>query len=643
MAKIQKLPKELIQKIAAGEIIERPASVVKELLENAIDAKATYITIKLENGGKDLIEVIDNGIGINKEDLPIVLERHTTSKIHNLEDMANLRTLGFRGEALHAISSISKLELITKTKDSQIGYSLSNTPNINIKPVATPQGTRVIVKDLFYNIPARRKFLKSANTELKHILDIIEAYLISFWNIGFKVIHNNKEIYLLQSAPNAINRLAQILKIPAEEIIKIEKQYASTKATILLPIQKHQLQNKGFVKTFVNKRYIKDNTLHKALKEGLTGYIPSDTKISAILNLEVPPSTIDVNIHPRKLEIKFENPYRIFHLVKTAIQENINSVAKHTIESAINTEAHLTHNMDNMGAKHSINSQPTTITYVKTNNASKNFDSKYNNAVYRLRSRSTLQNNLWQNDPGNTTTPSELKISDNLPFELEDNTDVSDEATSSLNDPLSKKFIDYVKAQFINSSIKNIIQVFNKYIIAEIGSDLWVIDQHAAFERVRYEKLLSGVGKSSQSLLEPLKLNLSKSQLSLLEELIPLLEELGFSIVIKNDAVLINAIPADIPQSEAVSTFYKVLSNAQDPHLAYAEFKAIEKERKSLIAATLACHTTIRTGDTLTKEEAKVLIEQLLECNIPTSCPHGRPTIHVLNITDIDKWFLRTY
>lgn len=636
MAKIQKLPKDLIQKIAAGEIIERPASVVKELLENAIDANATQITIKLENGGKDLIEIIDNGIGIERDDLPIVLERHTTSKIHDSEDINNIKTLGFRGEALHAISSISNFELITRTNNAQVGYSLKNTPYLNIKPIATPPGTRVIVKDLFYNIPARRKFLKSANTELKHILDIIEAYIISFWNIGFKVIHNQKEIYTLNKAPNQIIRLSQILKIPDNEITILTHQSSNTKTTILIPTQKHQLKNKGFIKIFVNKRYVKDTMLQKAIKNGLVGYIPHDIKISAILELQVPPSIIDVNVHPRKTEVKFENPYRIFHLVETTIKENINKIAKHTINTQIDSissaQAFMQNSFDKQSvqaSKQQISGDTASVTFIKTNNISAHFDNKYQNAVTRLRStRSSFpQEDLSLKDAKN--------LHGDAPLQL-DGAPITDITTQN-------KILEYVKLQYINSNIKNITQIFNKYILAEIGSDLWVIDQHAAFERVRYEKLLNGVGKSSQTLLEPLKLKINKSQLSLLEELIPLLEELGFKLLIRDDTALVNAIPADIPQTEAVSTFYKVLSNAQDPHLAYAEFQAIEKERKSLIAATLACHTTIRTGDALTQEEAKALIEQLLGCNIPTSCPHGRPTIHVLNITDIDKWFLRTY
>ena len=618
MGKIQRLDKSLIKKIAAGEVIERPASVVKELVENAIDAKSDSIVIELENGGKKLIKIIDTGEGIEKQDLNLVLDRHTTSKIKTEKDIDNITTLGFRGEALYSISSISKFKLTSRAQNAKIAYELTNFPEFKISPTSRQIGTTIEVVDLFYNLPARLKFLKSANTELKHILNIVEAYAISFPNIHFKLIHNDKVILDLPKTQHQHVRVAQILNIDHNDIITLSSTHSNINTTILLPNQSIQLSNKGFFKVFVNNRYVNEHGVKRAVKQGLHSLIPPETKVSAIVFININPSLIDVNIHPRKTEVRFENPFRIYYLIEKFVEQNTSKIAKNVLNNS------------------------------RTMDKSAYFDTKYNNAVNRLRpQQSHLQSPLQSQPPLNKISDSHapfLGASNTSSFTKTQQAQQNQQFANNQNSNTNTINITdtTVKTLYANSPVTEVMQVFNKYVLAQIGSDLWVIDQHAAYERIRYEKFIN-TKHNPQKLLTPIKLSPTKSQILLLKDMKKDLEELGFNLTIKKDHILINSIPNTIKQNQVTSLFYKALSNAQTHEHAFMEFKNIEHNRKSLIAATFACHTAIRTGDKLTKQEMLKLIDDLLACKVPTSCPHGRPTIHILKLTDIDKWFLRTY
>ncbi len=627
MPKIQKLSEEVIKRIAAGEVVERPASVVKELIENAIDAQAQNIKIILENGGKSLIKIIDDGIGIDREDLDIILEPHTTSKIKNLEDIYNIGTLGFRGEALHAISSISKITIKSKTHKQKVAYKLGNYPKFNIVPTTGNIGTTIEVKDLFYNIPARQKFLKSDRTELKHILDIIEAYALAYSKIGFEVIHNGKVILHLPLDQNKEKRFASLLKIDTSSIHLIEHSYFNYKMQALIPNQKIQLENRGYFKIFLNDRYITDNTIKKAVQEALEGFVPKGTKISVLLMLYIPKHLVDVNIHPRKLEVKFQNPYRIYSFIKHSISTNLPKVTHEHFTSTSETLTQLP-SLDAYG------NAPSNLPNNKPTSTSSLFDKKLDIAYSRLRNKGqTTEYTDINYTEVQTTTPPELRLEDS-----------GHTQSLNINNNNSNKSTQMLITEFQNSSIGNVMQVFNKYLLVEIGSELWVIDQHAAYERIRFEKLKKQNQIKTQTLLEPIKIEIPAAYITLLEnELFDYLKKIGFELHLNKNHVQITGIPNILNPNEIVSTFFKALSNVSNAEEAFNEFKSINKSKYELLVATFACHTAIRTGDTLNKEEIKKLVEELLSCEIPTSCPHGRPTIYKLSITDIDKWFLRTY
>ena len=631
MGRIQKLKEEVIKRIAAGEVVERPASVVKELLENALDANATEIKIFLENGGKSLIKIIDNGTGILQEDLKIILEPYTTSKIQNLEDIYKINTLGFRGEALHAISSISKITIISKPKNQKIAYQLSNYPKINIKPTSKSTGTTVIVEDLFYNIPARKKFLKSDKTELKHILEIIEAYVISNYHIKFSIYHNDKEILNLPTASNIKQRLSDILKLDSHSIYEIKDTYFNYKIHALLPSQEYQLKNKGFFKIFVNNRYIINNAIKKAAGEALIGFIPKDTKISGVVLLEIPPNIVDVNIHPRKTEIKFENPYRIYAFVKNAIQKFISNISKQHVLTNLKNEKESIYN--NLQSPNNKFDKKLELAYQRLRNPKQASKYRYFNDSSNMQLQSTTQPAA-----ANTVLPQQSYSKNSL--YLNDSNNLNNNYSDSTNMDINIKTIKNI---FQNNTINNVVQIFKKYILLEIGSELWVIDQHAAYERIRFEKLKNNKSINTQMLTTPIKIQLTPSQLPIINEIKKHLNKIGFIVQIKNDIALVKGIPSILPANEIISSFYKAINNVLEPEQALQEFKNIQNNKHEILTATFACHTAIRTGDTLSKQEMLQMVEDLLACEIPTSCPHGRPTIHKLSITDIDKWFLRTY
>ena len=596
--KLNTLPQEIVNQIAAGEVIERPASIVKELVDNSIDAKATKIQIKVENGGIDLIEVSDNGIGIEEKNLESVFKPHTTSKISSLEDLNTLLTMGFRGEALSTILSVADINLVSKYVDSDIASEITfkSFNDFSIKKAARESGTVITVKNIFGNIPARRKYLKTAQTEYKKILDILFPYFLIYPNIHFTVTKDGKNTIDLKEIKGAKENT--IVKESVEEILKEEfvkrmlKVFydgSGMKVTGLIahPSDHQKRANHQYI--FVNRRPIWDSGIAKAVLQGYERYIPFGERVPFILLLDIRPDLIDVNVHPRKEEIRFLNPFRAFSGVEEAIKKALSTTMSYRIDSEYKP------------------SNTQSLSLVNTD----------------------VQGRMYKSRDISFKPVQSGSVRDSLLFSKEILSD-----TSYIKNDGKKE--DEV------SGFRNIFQIFNKYIVIEFENDtLWIIDQHAAAERITFEKLLKLKGKDidKQSMLVPISIKFSVKELEVLKELKKFFIDLGFEYSVIKDGIEIMTVPVEFVGSDFEKLFDEIFELSDD-------IKDIGKNIKKLkddVLATMSCHGSVRSGQSLHRDEMVDIYKKLIKCENPYSCPHGRPAVWKLKLSDIDSNFERTY
>ncbi|MBD3328880.1 DNA mismatch repair endonuclease MutL [Candidatus Dojkabacteria bacterium] len=610
---IIKLPQELINQIAAGEVIERPASVVKELIDNSIDAQAKNIQIKIQDGGAKLIEVQDNGIGIPKDQLATAFESHTTSKITKIEDLNDLMTMGFRGEALATIQSVSEVTAISKHSDSEFAYKIRfmNADEDSPKPEKTAhqQGTTIRVEDLFDNIPARKKYLKTPATEYRHILKTLTNYFLIHPEIHFTLEKDGKQVFNLPdikgSLPNSLhtNRVSQVMKNDwAEEMIDFFYDGQGIKVGGLASLPKFHTKKTNHEYIYVNKRPVYDRGIVKSVLQGFSRYIPHGEKVPFLISLTIKPELVDVNVHPRKEEVRFINPYRVYSAVEQAIQK------------ALQREVSL-----------------------ETNGGYSTSDSEKDIGFRRLRTRSSGKPDFLR-DGGNagasySKTNSgklrELKFNKRLStFDVQNSLKFSEKALESMDGAVSE--------------IKSISQIFNKYILVEFESELWVIDQHAAAERITFEHLKSSLSdevKNTQHLLVPEEIEFSPAEIEFLKESSDFFEKSGFELDFEGQTVKVKSLPADISGADIGKIFREIFDGAED----LGDIDVASEKVQEDIIATMSCHTSIRSGQSLHSDEILSLVKNLIKCSNPYSCPHGRSVVWKLVIEDIDKNFDRTY
>jgi len=581
---LNKLTQEVINQIAAGEVVERPASVVKELLDNAIDARATQIEIKVRDGGMELIEISDNGIGIPKRNLSEIFLPHTTSKISKIEDLNTLLSMGFRGEALSTITSVSRVHVISKYEDEGIGnlVMFNEKGQSDVRSAAKEQGTTVRVENLFYNLPARKKYLKAASTEYRKIYELLNKYFLVYPNISFKLNKDGKEILSLDSLKDSLP--GDIRKERVEEIyekeelveIKYEGNGMKIKGYSGHP-SSHKSKNTKQV-VFVNNRPITDRGIMRAVYEGYSRYLPFGEKINFYINIEINPELVDVNVHPRKEEVRFENPFRVYSAVEEAVKHALNKELSFQLDSS---------------------SIPSPIT----------------------QKRESFNSNSSQN-----YATREIKF---------------DKQYSSVKDSLlfSKEAL---AASEKEDEIRNIFQIFDKYIVIEFTDErLWIIDQHAAAERINFEKIQKREKNALdiQNLLVPVSIIFSKEERLFLEEFREFFLDLGINFEIKEYGIDILSLPSMLPASNTEALFKEIFEISDNLDTLKKDFE----RKKEDILATVACHTSIRSGQKLSYEEMKNLFEELSSCENPYSCPHGRPAIWRLTREQIDTNFERTY
>jgi len=613
--KLNRLTAEVVNQIAAGEVIERPASVVKELLDNAIDAKARKITVRINGGGMKMIEISDDGIGIPKENLDDIFDAHTTSKLRSIEDLNTLMSMGFRGEALSTITSIAKVTVVSKFEEDQIGYEIDFSENgkSEIKKSAREKGTSVKVEDLFYNIPARRKYLKSEQTEYRKIYELLAKYFLVYPNIHFVLEKDGKKVLDLPEVKDAKQGTVQLERVkdifPEDTGLAIfyDGSGISMNGYSAHPSLHGPKVMKQYV--FINGRPITERGIVRAVYEGYSRYLPFGEKIPFVLNITIRPDLVDVNVHPRKEEVRFENAFRVYSAVQEAVQ--------HTLEKALS--------YNSKTSDGSINEAPNTV--------QNSFADMRNRFVNKGNS---VGNNRAYMDGGSGDISFNNKASsvrDSLLFSKQ----VMEQS------PMNFDFKNEADATSPNESpmFTNIFQIFDKYIVIEFPDErLWIIDQHAAAERINFERISKNEkGKQNiQTLLVPQQLTFTQEEKLFLEEYMQFFKDLGFDYEITVNGIDLHTTPVEFT-FDIEKMFRELFELADNPAILKQNFEKLKHD----ILATIACHTSVRSGKKLDRSEMVSIFNELLKCQNPYSCPHGRPAVWKLTLDLIDKNFERTY
>ncbi len=608
---IQLLPDSVANQIAAGEVIQRPASVVKELVENALDSGADEVTIHIKDAGKTLIQITDNGCGMSPTDARMAFERHATSKINSANDLFCIRTMGFRGEALASIAAIADVELRTKRMEDEVG-TLIHIIGSEVKtqePVACSNGTTITVKNLFYNVPARRKFLKANTTELKHIISEIQRMALPNPDIRFSFFHNNSSLYELGKS-NLRRRIADIFgKSINQSLVPVEEETSLVNISGYVGQPKYARKTMGEQFFFVNKRYMRHPWFHKAVMQAYEKLLPADSFPSYFLFLEIDPAAIDINVHPTKTEIKFEDDRAIWQVIFAAVRE---SLGKHNVVPSIDFDQ--SGNIDiPVRSK-----EPGEIQYpeIRVNRDYNPFETEKTPSFKLPKSAKTEKSNLtrWE----------DLYQGAQLILRSEDE-------TSS-----APGFLESVKSSE-GISRKKILQLKQKYILSPVKSGLMVIDQKRAHERILFEKfmeVLKSDSVASQQQLFPQTLELDAGDAELLKNILDDLLSLGFDIrEFGKNTFIINGTPGVLDVSSPEIIIEKLLEEYKNSPV---NAKAKAKEQ---VAISLAKASALDYGTELKQEEIDHLIDNLFACATPNYSPEGKKVLTIIPLEDIEKSF----
>ena len=612
--KIKILPENLANKIAAGEVVQRPESVVKELIENSVDAGSTSIELVIKKAGKSLIQVFDNGTGMNEEDAILCIQKHATSKISEYSDLENILTLGFRGEALSSIASVSQFEIKTETSDEDFGtlVRIDDSGNVIVEKGSYSKGTSVAVKNLFFNTPARRNFLKSDFTELKHIIDTFNRIALSHPKINFK-LHNDDEIILNYSAGTIEDRIQQVFADNMlDALIKVEEKtdfislygYAG-KPTMLK-------KSKGDQYLFLNSRYVVSKQINHAVFTAYENILEKGDYPFFLLFLDIDPQRIDVNVHPSKLEVRFDDDKDVYSFVLAVVKK---SLATHDLVPLMQfTDTapegdKLSFNNFNRVEKNDFSDRP--VFSERKSVARTDFSDREIDLIF-----STVPENIKQEN---------ITIH---PFEKNDTREVYHEAGN------------YEKKNENEDGATFIIQLHNKYILSQIKTGLMIIDQHVAHERVLYEKVWKRFEADlpfSQQLLFPRTVELDPGSFGLVKEIYPFLTKLGFTLkFFSKNTIVIEGVPEDVKSGSEEKVLLDLIN----------EYTTNQRENKldskENIAKSYSCKAAIKAGDYLSEKEMRLLIDQLFATSMPYVCPHGRPIVVKISLDEFDRRFGRT-
>ncbi len=612
---IQLLPDHVANQIAAGEVVQRPASVVKELLENAIDAGATTIKLIVKDAGKTLIQVIDDGKGMSTTDARLSFERHATSKIRTADDLFQLHTKGFRGEALASIAAIAHVELKTKEDQDDIGniIIIEGSNIVSQDVVVVPKGTSIAVKNLFFNIPARRNFLKSNTVELRHIIDEFHRVALAHSNISFAMYNNGSETFNLLVS-NYRQRIVNIFGNKTnEKLVPVEEDTEVLKISGFVGKPEYAKKTRGEQYFFVNNRFIKSAYLNHAIASAFDGLLKSGTHPSYFLNLTVDPQTIDINIHPTKTEIKFDDEHTLYALLRSAVKHSLGQ---------FNIAPVLDFNRDsNLDTPYNYNKANTNTPTIEVDKSFNPFQeetqSKVKAATYKKESAASWENLYVGLESKGTKTQQDFS---EVHFE-------SEESTGSIFD--DDKYVDKIQTTY---------QLHNKYIVSTIKSGMLVIDQHRAHQRILYEDFLKNMTIKeavSQQLLFPLQLHFSIQDIEIINQLKEDLEHTGFIFSnVNKESVEIIGVPVSVPESEVSIILEQLISDVEN-EVPDAHFSATD-----LLAKSMAKSLAIKTGQSLQKDEQEHLVNSLFACKEPNTSPTNRATFITMSVDELDKKFI---
>lgn len=671
MARIEVLDQITIDKIAAGEVIERPAAVVKELVENAIDANATSIVVEIKEGGIAFIRITDNGKGIQKEDIKKAFLRHATSKIQRIEDLSHVHSLGFRGEALSSISSVAQVELLTKCDDEEVGsnYTIHGGIEKSFEPAVVKNGTTFLVKQLFYNVPVRRKFLKTASTEASHIHELVTRLALSHPDVSFQFI-NNGSLRLHTSGNGNLKDIIYNLygRDIANNLLEIQYEKNNVKVSGFIGRPSVSRGNRNYETYFINGRYVKSNLISRAIEEAYKGYAMQHRYPFTVLHIEMDTDVIDVNVHPTKMELRFTDQNSVYNIIYSIIQDALNQ--KNMILEAELPDANNSIVSDEIKP---VNSIKIAESGLKTSEIQDKFTN--NNIICKPHRNSSRY--------GSSLTPQEEE--ENLQYfmhkmqnrvssyhqrmscaEVESKTEIFKKDASITKDKIASAIQRAKSTDYETSKPKSVIkeerqlnmfeehmiepkieqqyrligQVFGTYWMIEYKEELYIIDQHAAHEKVLYEKTMNDWANKSflvQYISPPIVLTLSMQEKELLEQNIDKFTEIGFELeTFGSDSYAIRGVPANLFSIAKKALFIEMLDG-----LATATQHNLPAEVILEKIASMSCKAAVKGNSNLSTTEVEHLISELLNLNNPFHCPHGRPTIISISKKEMEKKFKR--
>lgn len=620
MSKIQVLDQITIDKIAAGEVIERPASVVKELAENAIDAGATAVTVEIKEGGISFMRVADNGCGIDKEDVRAAFLRHSTSKIRSVDDLVHIASLGFRGEALSSIAAVSQVEVMTKTKEDTFGtrYRISGGKEEGLEEDAAPDGTTFLVRQLFYNTPARRKFLKTAMTEASHVGDLMTRLALSHPEISFRFI-NNGQVKLHTSGNGNLRDVIYHVygREIAANLLKADFEKGGIHITGFLGKPLISRGNRNFENYFINGRYIRSNIIAKAIEDAYKDFTMQHKYPFVVLYVDIDGEHVDVNVHPTKMEIRFNNQQEVYDVIYEAIDRGLHEkelIPQVTLDSVSNAE-------------------------VKTE------DKPAKTAAPEERNLDYFMNEMRKRVHSYHEQNSAAEVKDkNSVFKPEIQADRIKEAVSYAVQKKPAKQLDFFEEKLLGAEARSehkiIGQVFDTYWLVEYHDNLYIIDQHAAHERVLYEKTLRGMQTrefTSQMISPPIILNLTMQEAELLRTYMDQFTRIGFEFEeFGQESYAVRAVPDNLFSIAKKELLLEMLDSLSDEISRNASSTLIDEK-----IASMSCKAAVKGNMRLSAAEVDTLIGELLTLENPYHCPHGRPTIIAMSKRELEKKFKR--
>ena len=654
-----------INKIAAGEVVERPSSVTKELVENSIDAKSTQIVIDIIDGGKKQIRITDNGTGILSSEVDKSFLRHATSKIKKIDDLYDLYSLGFRGEALASIASVSRLEMITKTKEEPLGTKviLEGGKEVLKEPVGTKNGTTIIIRDLFFNTPVRQKFLKSTHAETINISDLINKLAIGNTNVQFKYINNGKLMLNTPGDGKLINVIRSIYgKEVVENLIEIKEECKYCTISGYIGNNNIYRSNKNLQHIYINHRFVKSKIILDAINEAYKSIIPINKHGICFLNIEIDPAKIDVNIHPTKMEIKFENDKDLYIEIRDIIRKKLlNSALIGRYETYDNDSSNKNARNDVRyssfdEAKNEVNANES-IELIE-NKATPKEDLLQSPATFLtlkealeveevkeskelIKSNANKENlykednneKLIENKKGEYFIDGAIDVSQSFTFD-----ELSD-LNNKNQETIVQEEITNIKSEkrFSMTEFRVVGSILNTYIVLEKNSSMYLLDQHAAHEKVLYEEYMAKFKNHKidmQMLLDPIIIEVSNIDMLSIEKNIDLFLKFGFEIeLFGNNHIMIRGVPNIFGTPESEKFIIQIIDNIEDLTNSY--------DLKGEKFASMACRAAIKANDKIHTVEMELLLRQMEECENPFTCPHGRPTIVEITKKEIEKMFKR--